>query len=123
MITTILKVFAPFFANVIALYLAGIFIAGFTISMEIRDIALAAFVLTLINLVVKPFLKMVLSPIIFLTLGLGLIAVNAFTIYAMAQVVPEIVSIENVFTSAGLLTLLYVTILTSVTNIVVRKLI
>ena len=108
-------------ANALALYIAGQLIDGFNISLDPKDLFIAALVLTLINGIIRPILTLILSPLIILTLGLGLIFINALTIYMMTQFIPDIVSITNPLSPAGLLTLLYVTILTSVINIIVKK--
>ncbi len=119
----ILNLLAAWVGNGIALWLAGHYIPGINVSTDIKEIAIAAGILALINLFIKPLLKLVLSPIILITLGLAVIAINAFTIYVMIQLVPQIVSIPALASGAGLLTLLYVTILVSVINIITRKII
>ena len=108
-------------ANAVALFAATKLITGFHVSLEPQNLAIAAIVLTVINLFIKPLLKLILSPIIILTLGLGIIAINAFILYTMMQLMPQIISIDNFGSSAGLLTLFYATILTSALNITIRK--
>lgn len=99
----------------LALWLSDKYIEGVTLSPQLTDIAIAAGILTLINLIIKPILKLVLSPVIILTLGLGIIAINAFTIWLLMYFVPDIITI------AGLLPLLYVTIVTSLVNMATRR--
>ncbi len=69
--------------NGAALLLAARIIPGFELTADVRNLAIIALVLTLLNWVVKPILKMILGPIIVLTLGLGLILVNIIVIYLL----------------------------------------
>ena len=111
-------IFSPiisFIANAAGLFLAGQFIDGFTSPSELRDLGIAAAILTLINIFIRPLLKLVLSPIIVLTLGLGIIAVNALTLYILTKLLP------TVTISGGLLPLIYATLLITIVNLVVKK--
>lgn len=115
------KLAAAVVANGVGLYAATKLIVGFHVSTDPKDLFIAAAVLTGINFLIKPLLKLILSPIIILTLGVAVIGINALMIYVMTQLVPDIVSIDSLASPAGLLTLLYATILTSVINIIIRK--
>ncbi len=72
-----------FFSNLIALILAGNFIANFAVTSDFRNLLLAAATFTLINWLIRPLLKMILSPIIFLTLGLFTLVINAGMLYLL----------------------------------------
>lgn len=72
-----------YFSNLIALILAGNFIAGFAVTADFRNLLLAAATFTLINWLIRPLLKMILSPIIFLTLGLFTLVINAGMLYLL----------------------------------------
>ena len=102
-------------ANGAGLYIATRLIDGFVVSTEPQNLILAAIVLTAINFLIKPLLKLILTPIIILTLGLAILGINAFMLYVMTQLMPGIVSVT------GLIPLLYATILTSLINVVIRK--
>jgi len=81
--------------NGLALYAADKIIPGFSVSGDLKTFAIVALALTLLNWVVKPVLKLLLGPIIVLTLGLGLILVNMLLMYILDISFPEI-SIEDV---------------------------
>lgn len=66
-----------FFSNFIALLLAGIFIPGFIISNNLISLSIAAAIFMLLNTYLKPLVKMILSPLIILTLGLFTLVINA----------------------------------------------
>ncbi|MDE2001390.1 MAG: phage holin family protein [Patescibacteria group bacterium] len=72
-----------FFSNLIALLLAGTFIAGFTITTNLTDLMIAAATFTLINWLIRPIVKALLSPIVFLTFGLFILVINAGMLYLL----------------------------------------
>ncbi|OGY60315.1 MAG: hypothetical protein A3B23_00220 [Candidatus Colwellbacteria bacterium RIFCSPLOWO2_01_FULL_48_10] len=108
------KLIAAVAANTLGLYLAGRFITGVIIPTDLKQLLIAAGVLTAINVLAKPILKLVLSPIIIITLGLGLIVVNAITLYILDYLMVSV-------TIPVLLPLVYATLLVSVINYIVRK--
>lgn len=66
-----------YFSNLIALILAGNFIVDFVVTSDFRNLLLAAATFTVINWFIRPLLKMFLTPIIYLTLGLFTLVLNA----------------------------------------------
>ena len=97
------------FSNFIALLLAGNFIAGFQISNDLVNLSIAAAVFTVINLYIRPLIKMILSPLVILTLGLFTLIINAGMLYLL-----DILS-ENV-TITGIEPLIYGTLLITGVN-------
>lgn len=78
------KLIIAVIANAAGLLAAGYLIKGFVIiEADILNLALLALVLTVLNLFLKPFLKLLLGPIIILTFGLGLIFVNMTILYIL----------------------------------------
>ncbi|OGZ52782.1 MAG: hypothetical protein A3B25_02910 [Candidatus Ryanbacteria bacterium RIFCSPLOWO2_01_FULL_48_26] len=69
--------------NTIGLLAAANFIPGFTLSGDLATTIVVALVLTLLNMTLKPILRLFLGPIIILTLGLGLIFVNALILFIL----------------------------------------
>ncbi len=66
-----------YFSNLLALFLAGTYIAGFAITSNFTDLLIVAGIFTLINWFIRPLIKMLLSPIVFLTMGLFTLVINA----------------------------------------------
>lgn len=67
-----------YFSNLLALILAGQFIAGFVVVMSpFTNLLIAAATFTLINWLIRPLVKTLLSPVVFLTLGLFTLVINA----------------------------------------------
>src|SRR3989344_4648276 len=95
--------------NGLALYAADKIIPGFSVSGDLKTFAIVALALTLLNWVVKPVLKLILGPIIILTLGLGLILVNMLILYILD-------SLTNNLTIDGILTLFYASIIIGAVN-------
>lgn len=101
-----------FFSNILALAAAMYFVAGFSVPSTLYGFLLVAAVFTLINAFIRPFLKLLLTPIIVLTFGLGIILVNALTLYMLDMFFADV-------TIAGLLPLLYATLIIGAVNTVV----
>ncbi|MBQ3034144.1 MAG: phage holin family protein [Deferribacterales bacterium] len=65
--------------NVIALGLAAVIFKHIQVS-DFSVVVVAAIILTILNTLVKPFLLLISLPVVFLTLGLGYLIVNAIII-------------------------------------------
>jgi len=107
------KFIFSFFSNALALLAAKYFILGFDISSNLYGFISATLIFTLINLFIRPVLKLILTPIIFITLGLGIILVNALTLYILDYFSVDI-------TISGLTPILYATLIISVINLLVH---
>lgn len=77
------KIIVAIIANAVGLWLANAYIPGFAISGGVKQVLGLALILAVLNFLLKPILKAILGPIIVLTLGLGLIAVNAIILYIL----------------------------------------
>ena len=91
----LIKVIGATLANGLALLLAAHFIQGFKLTSDLKEVAVIALILTGLNFVLKPMLKLILGPIIILTLGLGLFLVNAVVIYIL-DILSKNLTIETV---------------------------
>ncbi len=92
---------------------AGYFVAGFEIAPGFASYLTVAAILTLINIFIKPLIKLVLTPVIILTLGLGIILVNALILYLLDFFSSEI-------TIIGITALIYATLIISIVNILIN---
>lgn len=101
-----------FFSNLIALLAAFYFVEGFKIGPGFSDFLLVAGVFTLINVFIRPILKLILSPIIIITFGLGIFLVNVLTLYLLDFLLVNV-------SIAGLKPLVYATLIISLVNIVI----
>lgn len=101
-----------FFSNLIALWAAVYFIKGFEIAPDFIKFSWVAAIFTLLNIFIRPILKLILTPLIIITLGLGIIVVNAAVLYLLDFLSPDI-------TITGLMPLFYATLLISLVNILI----
>lgn len=76
-----------FFSTVFALLLITHFVPGFIVP-DIYTAIIAAFVLGLINLFIRPIILLLTLPINLLTLGLFTFIVNALLLWGVASFVP-----------------------------------
>jgi putative membrane protein len=103
-----------FVSSLVGLLIASHFIAGFSVSNNIKALFIVSAALTLINIFIRPILKLVLSPIIFLTLGLGIILVNAVVLGVLVYLFPAYITISS------LEALLFATLIVSFVNTVIN---
>jgi len=107
------RLFFYFFSNLIALFAVVYFIEGFEVSPGFNNFLLVAAVLTLINVFFRPILKLILTPVIVLTFGLGIFLVNALILYLLDKLLINI-------TITGTVPLIYATLIISLINLVIN---
>ena len=86
---SIKKHFRAFVFNLVALWVATRIIEGVFFEDGYQTLLLAALALTLINLLVRPLIKLLLLPINLLTLGLLRWVVNVIALYLVTLFVPQ----------------------------------
>lgn len=104
---------ATFIANAIAFFLAGYFITNFTINFDLESFALLILVFTVINLLIRPIVKFVLTPFIIVTLGLFNLVITGGFLYII-----DIYS-ENI-TISSTTALIYGTLIITIVNLVLH---
>ncbi len=82
-------------ANGLGLYLAATYVSGVSIPLDFQGFAIVVVALSLINFFIRPFIKFILTPVIILTLGLGIIIVNAIALYVL-ELLLVTVSIDGI---------------------------
>jgi len=78
-----------FLINLVSLWLISQALAGVSFGNKIETLVYAALALTLINLVVKPLIKVLLLPINLLTLGAFRWLVNVIALYLVTLIIPQ----------------------------------
>ncbi|MEK7452955.1 MAG: phage holin family protein [Patescibacteria group bacterium] len=76
--------------NALALFLASSYISGFSLSGGYKELIIAAIVIALVNLFLKPGLKLVLGPFIILSLGLFIIFINMGILWLADKLLPQV---------------------------------
>lgn len=93
-------------ANGFALLTAPLFIPDLLLLADIENLLFLALILTALNLFLKPILKLVLGPLIVLTLGFGLVAVNMTILFLLDILSPSLTIQGNYLWNIFLLSLL-----------------
>ena len=106
MISFIIRIFG----NSLALYVAYYFVPGFVINGSWKEYLLAGSFLGLLNLVVKPVLKLISMPIIILTLGLFTLVINGLLLWTVDYIF-DFVSIRDITA------LLYAVVIITIVNL------
>lgn len=78
-----------FLFNLVSLWLVTSFLPGASFSGGYQTLALAAMVLTLVNLLIKPLINLLFLPINLLTLGMFRWVINVITLYLVTLFVPQ----------------------------------
>jgi len=84
------KILLQLVANIVVLQLAVAYIPGVSFSGTLLDIIKAAGILTLLNIVLKPFVEFILAPFAFLTLGLFSLIINAAMLWLATYWAPQL---------------------------------
>ena len=86
-----MRVIVRLAANILGLYLANLWVPGFVVKNGWKEYIIAGIVLGLLNLIVRPLLKLITFPLIVVTLGLFLIIINALILWLAAQLTGYII--------------------------------
>ena len=100
------------FGTSLALYAANWFVAGFVFTGGIKEYAIAGVALGLLNMMVKPVLKLVSMPVIILTLGLFTLVINALLLWTVDYIF-DFIAIQDIYTLA------WATIVVSLVNVII----
>ncbi len=77
------------FVNAIAIFVAAKVVPGISFTGDNTTLLMAGFLMGLINFFIKPVLKLISLPFIFITLGLFTIVINIALLELLAYLVPE----------------------------------
>jgi putative membrane protein len=100
--------------NAIAILIAREFVDGVSFVGDLIGIVTAAGVLTVIQFIVRPILKLFFGPLILLSFGLFILVINALTLYFLDFLSPEL-------TIQGYWSLLLTTLIVSLVNLALGK--
>jgi putative membrane protein len=93
----------------LALWIADYFLDGFSVLGDVKGYLLAGTVLGLLNMLVRPVVKLLTFPLILVTLGLFTIVINAAMLWTAAH-------ITGIIIISGIGTLLWTTLVISAMN-------
>ena len=114
------KVALTILGNAFALWLANLFIPGFVVHATVSQLLLIALALAFLNWFLKPLLTLVFGPIIILTLGIGILIVNAVILLLLPILVDHIDFLRQSINIQNIPALILATVLVSAVNLVVH---
>ncbi|MFH0907031.1 MAG: phage holin family protein [bacterium] len=100
--------------NALAIFLANYLLPNFIFEGDILTLAIAGLVLGLINFFIKPIARLISAPLIILTLGLFIIAINMGILWMLEYLIQEL-------TINGFWTYLWASLIFSAINIIFRN--
>ena len=111
------KIIAQWIVNAISLYLVSVMVSGFYLD-SFQSALKAAFLLSIVNLFVKPIIILFTLPLTIITFGLFTLVVNAFMLYIVSAMLSgfEINSFGNAILSSILLSVIY-----TILNFMIKK--
>lgn len=86
----LLKILGKFLVNIVAIILLGKFFSDFIIANGPLSYAIAAIVLTLVNVFIRPVLKLITFPFILITFGLFNIVLHIVILYITDALTPAL---------------------------------
>lgn len=116
----LLRVAVVIAGNAFGLWLAYLWVPGFVVTTDIPKLVLVALVLALLNAILKPILTLVFGPIIILTLGLGIIVVNAAILLILRFLSDNLAFLHGSITMDGIPALIYATLILSTINFIIH---
>jgi putative membrane protein len=99
--------------NAFAILAAANFVSGFSFTGNFPQLVLAACLLTLINALILPILKLIFGPIVLITLGIFTIVINAFGLFILDK-------FSTPLTIEGILPLVYGTLVIGLVNLIIN---
>ncbi len=108
-----LSLLSYFIGNSLGLFIANLYIPGFEITTNPKNLAFITLLLTFGNIIIRPILKLIFAPLIWLTLGLFIVAINALILFTVDF-------ISDLITINGLAALIYSTLLISLSVIITK---
>ena len=105
------RLITAFFANAVAFLLSAYLLDNFYLGGKLPAFLALVAVFTLINLVIRPLIKLILTPLILITFGFFTLVINAGILYVV-DIYSAHISID------GLATLFYATVIITLTNLI-----
>ncbi len=106
--------------NALGLWLAGFYVPGFIINASFPQLLFIALVLAILNAILKPILTLIFGPIIVLTLGLGIIVVNAVILLLLQFFSNHIDILTGGVIIQSIPALIYATLVLGIINFVIH---
>ncbi|PIU09215.1 MAG: hypothetical protein COZ85_01665 [Candidatus Moranbacteria bacterium CG_4_8_14_3_um_filter_34_16] len=86
----LLRTLSYILINAISIWTADYFIDGFVFRGNWQDLLIAGLVLGIVNSLIRPIIKLIALPVIFLTLGLFTVIINIALLFFVAEILPTL---------------------------------
>ncbi|MBU2564020.1 phage holin family protein [Patescibacteria group bacterium] len=106
------KLIIQVIANAIGIFIAVYFIQNVSFLGDLTDYLIIGAILTLANLIIRPFLRLISTPLIFITLGLFLIVINGIILFGVDFFIDNL-------TIIGFWAYLWTTLIISIINAII----
>jgi putative membrane protein len=116
----LVKVALVIAGNGFALWVAERYVPGFVLNASWVQLAVIALILALLNFILKPVLTLILGPLIVLTLGLGVLIVNAAIIYLLPVIAGHLDFLHGSISIETIPALIFTTLIVSAINFVIH---
>lgn len=83
-----MRIIATLLANALGLWATAYLVPGISFTGDLAQLAIAAVILALFNLVVRPIAMFLSIPFMILTLGIFYFVLNGILLWAVAQIIP-----------------------------------
>lgn len=84
------KLILQILANALAIAIAAYFIDSISFTGNIINYAIVGAILTVANLIIRPILKIISAPLIFISFGLFLVIINAIILFGVDLFIDEL---------------------------------
>ena len=115
-----IRILLTVLGNAFALWLSSQFLPILSTHVTIAQLLLIAFVLALLNWILKPILTLVFGPVIILTLGFGVLIVNAIILWLLPFFADHIDFLHRSVNIQNVPALILATAIVSAMNLVVH---
>ena len=85
-----MKFIVQILVNAVAIFLVDYLVPGIIFEGDILTLFIAGLLLGLINFFIKPIVKLISTPLIVITLGLFIVAINIALLWLLEYFVPEL---------------------------------
>jgi len=85
-----MKFIVQILVNALAIFLADYLLPGFSFQGDLINLFIAGLILGLINIFIRPILRLISTPLIFFSLGLFIIIINIILLWLLEYLVPDL---------------------------------
>ena len=86
----LIKLILQILANALAIFLLAKYVPQIQFTGDLLDYLLVGLILALANLIVRPILKIISAPLVFITMGLFMVMINVIILFGVDWFVQEL---------------------------------